>query len=58
VFATFHTPLSGINRVTDDTGDRVVDTPCYKVAAVAIEPLVCSSVAEHEGRPARAGVPQ
>jgi len=39
LFATFHTPEAFVNRLTGPHRDAVVDTPEYKVTAVAIEPL-------------------
>jgi formate dehydrogenase major subunit len=37
VFATFHTAETFINRMTSPVRDAIVDTPEYKVTAVAVE---------------------
>ena len=37
LFATFHTPHSDLNRLTGSHRDRHVDTPEYKVTAVALD---------------------
>jgi len=39
LFASFHDPRCGVNRLTSRVRDRRVDAPEYKVTAVRIEPL-------------------
>jgi len=38
VFATFHDPTTGVNRLTGDARDPVTHTPAYKRTAVHLEP--------------------
>ena len=40
LFATFHDPRIGINRLTSPFRDRIVQSPEYKVTAVAVDKLM------------------
>ena len=38
VFATFHDPATGVNRLTGDHRDPETNTPSYKHTAVRLQP--------------------